>query len=340
MAFWEDAEATIPNTVERYRTSLEHDLKRSKYRSAYPLDEGLEDFVEDKESLTQSECGLVKRLTEEYRLKTIGRMNSFPRGVAIKICLQNAVFELVYEEGAAEWIGPESGCYRCHGDYIKAVVEEYARKPFFEREEIIYKEELDELERYGLLPPKERRILRVIMPPGSNGKKHKLDLKLYGVMADASSNYHYIVGYTRNLNHPELGFRPGCFRLGRAESIKPLASSAGSGRITEKERRALEERIKERGIEYLLSERSMQKIRLSARGMSNYNKIVDMRPPYITRTEFADGSAELTFCCTEFQFMNYFIRFGSDALILEPFELAQKMRDIYHEAFLAYDEGC
>lgn len=349
--FWEDAEATIPNAVERYRTSLANDLKRSKYRVHHSNDKALDEFIEDRTELTRSEESLLDRLAEEYRRKTVEHMNSFPRGVPLKIRLRNEVFELVYTDevvkcgpmgnkgGSGADEDPEDmSCYRCQGDYIKAVVEEYARKPFFERERIIYKERLEELDRLAHLPSKEQRILKVSMPRKGNSKRHVLDLKLYGVMTDAASNYHYIVGYTRDHDHPEDGFKPGCFRLGRAESIKPLARSAGSGRITEKERKALEERIKERGIEYLLSERGTQRVRLTARGLVSYGKIMDMRPPYIERENLEGGGAVLTFSCTDFQLMNYFVRFGEDAVIVDPPELAAKMLERHSRAYTAYSQ--
>lgn len=345
LSFWEDAEATIPYAVERYRESLASDLKRSKYRVHHAEDGLFEDYVEDKTALTRSEEAMLDRLAEEYRLKTIEQMNSFPRGVPLKIRLNNKAFDLLYieevikcgpmeDDGEAE--PAERNCYRRQGDYIKAVIEEYARKPFFEREKIIYKERLEDLDRWAKLPPKERCIIKVSMPRKGKAKRHVLDLKLYGVMTDASSNYHYIVGYTRDRNHPEDGFKPGCFRLGRAESIKSYSRSAGSGRITEKERKDLEERIKEHGIEYLLSERSMQRVRLTARGLANYGKIMDMRPPYIEREDLEGGGALLTFSCTSFQLLNYFVRFGEDAVIVDPAELAAEMLGRHRRAFEAY----
>lgn len=348
--FCEDAEATIPNAVERYRTSLANDLKRSKYRVHHSDDEMLDEFIEDRTELTRSEQSMLDRLAEEYRRKTIERMNSFPRGVPLKIRLRNNVFETIYvdevvkcgpmrdrEDPGADEAPENMSCYRCQGDYIKAVVEEYARKPFFEREKIIYKERLEDLDRWAKLPPKERCILKVSMPRKGKAKRHVLDLKLYGVMTDASSNYHYIVGYTRDHNHLEDGFKPGCFRLGRAESIKSLSRSAGSGRITEKERKALEERIKEHGIEYLLSEKGTQKVLLSPRGLINYSKIMDMRPPYIEREDLEGGGTVLTFSCTSFQLLNYFVRFGEDAVIVDPPELAAEMLERHRRAFAAYN---
>ena len=109
----------------------------------------------------------------------------------------------------------------------------------------------------------------------------------------------------------------GCVRL---SSIKKLSSLKCSGFISADDRRKIAETIQKNGVQYLPEQGAGQTIlvRLTPSGERKYQQILHLRPQYARKEE------------------NYFFKFGHDARILAPQELADKFKRMYESAAEQY----
>lgn len=123
----------------------------------------------------------------------------------------------------------------------------------------------------------------------------------------------------------------GCVRL---SSIKKLSSLKCSGFISADDRRKIAETIQKNGVQYLPEQGAGQTIlvRLTPSGERKYQQILHLRPQYARKE-----GAVYTFTCTQRQVENYFFKFGHDARILAPQELADKFKRMYESAAEQYE---
>lgn len=123
----------------------------------------------------------------------------------------------------------------------------------------------------------------------------------------------------------------GCVRL---SSIKKLSSLKCGSFISADERRKIAETIQKNGVQYLPEQGAGQTIlvRLTPSGERKYQQILHLRPQYARKE-----GAVYTFTCTQRQVENYFFKFGHDARILAPQELADKFKRMYESAAEQYE---
>ena len=77
---------------------------------------------------------------------------------------------------------------------------------------------------------------------------------------------------------------------------------------------------------------AFQLVRLTPSGERKYQQILHLRPQYARKE-----GAVYTFTCTQRQVENYFFKFGHDARILAPQELADKFKRMYESAAEQYE---
>lgn len=122
-SYMEDAAASIENALLRYRSSLEEAL------APVPDDETKE--------------AAVSALVERHRGELLAAATGYPREKAFKVRLDKDNFLAMQQ-----W-HDENGYYSgMPSRFLKAVIEEYARKPLYEREGILLRERIDELNAY------------------------------------------------------------------------------------------------------------------------------------------------------------------------------------------------
>lgn len=334
--YWHASDASIAHAKNRKRDKLTREIKQAKYREDKPKDKKLERFEPSKYSLSEEELALVEKLANEYAIALELKMKSFPKDVSKKIRLRNEVYDLVYPEDEADW--PCREFYSNQGDYLKAIIEDYASKTFFEREAIICHDLISDLQREIDLPNESKCILGVTLY-AKNGKAAKFDVKPYRIMSDPGANYHYLVGMSRPAGEAGAAWKEASFRISRIEKFRPYAKSHGSGKITKTELKTIMDALRVRGVQYILSEQVEQKILLTPEGMRMYDQILHMRPVTAKKPEKKeDGNTLLVFLCTERQIENYFFPFGEEAKVLKPEHLADRFRERYEKALLVYSE--
>lgn len=219
------------------------------------------------------------------------------------------------------------------GKYLCAVIEEYSRKPFLEREEIYYKDELDMINSAITL----RRRLKVKLPAEGNTKTHKiLYIDPYKIVTDPQSLYHYLLGCSVDTKNTP-GFRQFySYRISRFSEVRALSSQRSA--ITDEEKRQLEYLLQTKGAQFISGTNANDTIKvfLTPAGIKKYNSIQHLRPKHTELSMIPEKGAIYTFDCTQNQIEFYFFKFGADAEILEPEDLRNKFAEMYEEALKNY----
>lgn len=210
--------------------------------------------------------------------------------------------------------------------YLRAVLEEYAAKTVYQREEVYF---------YRWIT-----LIKGAMAGGGllcvEGKKGDVyDVRPYGVLSGRRATYHYLVGMACQDGKRDAE-KIACFRLSKLVTLK--LSQKRSGRLTKEECKEIEDRIHAVGVEFLLQQQETICIRLTEQGRQDYGSQLHLRPATVKRPAVDDGPYrwEYTFNCTAFQAKAYFLKFCGDAKVVAPQSLRKEFADKYRRALNAY----
>ena len=178
--FWDLSDASIAMACDRKRDELVLAAKRAIYRVSMPDDPSLTKFDAGVCRLEENQLNLIEMLVSEHRDQLTKRMTSYAKGPALKIRLQNKLYDMLYRSPDDEF--PELTNYDGNqGKYIKALMENYADMPYVERERIVFRKHYDILKSELELAPSERRMLRIKLCPNDDGKAPTFDMKPYEI---------------------------------------------------------------------------------------------------------------------------------------------------------------
>ena len=210
--------------------------------------------------------------------------------------------------------------------YLRAVLQEYAAKTVYQREEVYFAEQLRLIQTSAA----NGELLRIRLKDG-----REFEVRPYGALSDRQETYHYLVGIACSPNDRATE-RIACFRLYNLVVLKP--SKKRSGHLTKEERDAIEDRIRAVGVQFLVQQQETICIRLTEDGRQNYGRQLHLRPAARERAEVDDGLYrwEYTFYCTEFQAKAYFLKFCGDAKVVAPQSLREQFADEYRSGLNAY----
>jgi hypothetical protein len=295
--FYEDAEASISIRCEQEKERLLRVL------------DSLPESMQSK---------ALNLLTKDFQTVLQQKVAYYPKSSGFKFRINQRNFRYLTEDTSY----PEEKFYERMGQYFKAVIEEYACKPYRDREKIYFSEIFGTIEMaIGL----ERQISMVL----SQGATHCISP--YKIESDPLSMYHYLIGKKLQLNETEHRL-PGYFsyRITNIKEIKLLKSKRGH--LTKDEKHWIDNELLRKGVQFMSSETSKICVRFTSAGLVKYRRLLHLRPPY---SEVLDENTYV-FHCTETQAEFYFFKFGEDAQIVEPVSLAQKFERMYINAANCY----
>lgn len=309
---------------------------------------------EKKESIKIYGAYIINKQKNTYRS---GKTIRFRRNAALKNTLEDTEIKnkTIYSDGEKKesiadlciQTGDNGEAYFDDHSYISflkkyfdLLLNEYGALPSHRREEIFFKQKYSVIEE----AIKKHRILRI------NSGERKPFVRPYKLIADASVKYLYLTGY--------VGDKILSFRFSRI-TVLDNDSEDGSGELTINERKNIEQRIRESGIAYLAGKVSNDiEILLTDDGYDLFSNTIIYQRPDIAENAYGKKQIEMieqteteqlqestgfkytrriTFRCTERQAKNYFSRFGCDAVVVNPKELAEKCREFADKAARAYD---
>lgn len=321
----EESEASISSAVERKRQEYYEIIQAEKLKGMDPIDE-------EPPKLSSGEKNVVDLLLSDHRAKLINHyLNELPpKEKPFTIRLQNKTYETLGPMPLAD------SCYKSNGDYIRAILEEYASKSIFQRETVYFKTIFETIKAKLLVPEKER-LLTTVKTRNVSGKLLSFRIKPVALSNESDAPYHYLIALSRPASDSRNIYNPAAFRLSRIEDIYDT-KGYGSGKITAKEKRNLEDAIKMKTIPYLSDDTYDYSVELTPQGVIKYRTILHLRPSVdISQTEeLKSGGQILHFRCTYRQIENYFFQFGQDARILSPEMDAARFKAGYKAAYETY----
>lgn len=288
-----------------------------------------------KEKLDRDLLNLIINIFQEYKTKAIqDKNNKYGKGHQKKIWLNHHNSYTLYISDDDKYYKDKYGKGK-HSWYIKALLEEYARKPFVERERIVFSDYINTIE--GALKNTNNVTLLSVV----TDKNKKYYIYPYAVMTDPLHTANYLVGYSKTNDTEKI---PCSLRISAIRSLENLLRQ--SGNLTLEEKETLREKIAIRGVQFLIGTEKDIVVKMNDSGKEKYNRLRSLRPKYIEikdNNEDNDGYRhEYKFNCTEAQAEFYFFKFGKDVKIISPESLRDKFKMSYKEAFglYKYDKEC
>ena len=211
------------------------------------------------------------------------------------------------------------------GLFIKCLLEDYARLPFIEREQIYRKEVFELVEKAcqtGTLMQVRTKV---------NNINQTFIVYPYKILPDTLNSQLYLACYTRKPDASPKEKREASFSMARLEKPKLLKQTSF---LSNSDREKLEKNIAQRSIVYLLSEVAEIHVKLTETGKRFFHNRIVSRP--IKNDELSTDN-EYVFFCTEEQAFLYFFPFGKEAEIISPASLRERVIKGYKSACENYD---
>ena len=316
----------IKNYIETADASIAHRLheKYQEFSKMFP----------PSQYDTDSRNKIIKELQnhEEKRLLMLKKQYlSSELKKSKKFYLKNEVKELLIHAMK----NGEDKYYKRPGQYLTAIVEEYVHKPYLERERIFCADLIQEIDSCI----RKKKSLNVT----TTSLKHYYMFPLR-IETDPMSMYHYVIGYSvPKESVPDyaseeekekifLSNKKACaFRLSNISVVEdtPLNNCT----LTKTDILELNKKVKQQGIQFLLSSPDRIRVKLSEEGVQQYSQNFHLRPQY---TSIIEEENIYIFDCPADQIKFYFFKFGEKAEILDPPELRAYFQNEYQKAFMQY----
>ena len=279
---------------------------------------------------------ILRKLEREYLLKRKLAVQKSPhgKGTSFTIRLNNENFQKLYGEDAAV----EMAVYDRPSQYLKEILEEFARLPGSRREAFYLHELIGKLaseahkqdfQQAGTIS--HHNLIGITL------RERQYVVRPYKILADTEQAHLYLVGMSKNLYEPDTEERIVSFRLANlAASDVSIEVFQQKKALSRDEKLDIEERIRKNGVQYLVSQETERiKVRFHAGGEEMYRKKLHLRPVCVEKTE----DNIYIFDCSERQAANYFFAFGRNVEILAPEKLRQDFLTGYQRAYNLYREG-
>ncbi|MFH5881301.1 WYL domain-containing protein [Liberiplasma polymorphum] len=258
----------------------------------------------------------IKKMIHVLEEEVVEKTSSYPKGEGRKFRINNKNLDILEDSIESRYYNDSVGTY------LKALFEEYARKPYHEREVIFFKS-------YILLI--EQAIEKSYLIKLTLENNRKFYIYPYQVVIDKTANYNYLVGYSQEILASGLTKqKKSSFRLSRIADMKVLRSK--SGKLSQPLIKSLIEDLNSKGPQFLSGEVIEVKIKLTKSGIKKYKSQINLRPNYTSIEE----NNIFVFHSTEVQIQYYFFKFGKDATIVSPQYLKNRFKYYYQQALMNY----
>lgn len=323
--FYQKADATISLRFIEKEEELEK-LYSSKEFSSF-----------DKKTISLFIGKYINVYEQELKEKAL----SYPSGHGEKFRINKENLDILRESSEANYY---EGII---GKYLKAIFEEYALKPLYIREQIFFNDVILTIQN-AIYRKKKLKIslLEKTTVQGDSRYIKKYLVSPYYIVQDKTNSFNYLIGYSEEIKDTvveENGFKrktieygektPACFRISRIGKIDMQISMGMC--YSQDKANILNEMLIKRTPMYMSGEPITIKIQFSDKGLESFKRQLYMRPQFYT-VDKTDKHIYY-FECTEIQAINYFFKFGWDALVLEPTDLAEKFKKRYERALKTYN---
>ncbi len=275
---------------------------------------------------------LISNICEAYKNKLKNEAKSYPKGHGEKFRINIDNVELLKND-----VTEEKTYENSIGLYLKALYEEYCLLQTYQREQVFFKNIIDEINK-AINTQKKLKITIKQKHNPIDGKDYvrKFYVSPYKIVQDTGKAYNYLVGFSEeifddNTTGPK---RIASLRISRIDKI--MLCKSMSGFISQENKDKIEKEIVNKLPQFMAGDIIDIKVRFTKKGYENYNRLLYLRPNNYTKV----NGEELTFIfhCTEVQALNYFLKFVRDVEILEPQSLRNEFIKRYKEAINVYEK--
>ena len=252
----------------------------------------------------------IEPLMDNYKRILLIKSAAYPDGKGFKFRINNDNMEYLSSDDSCK----ENQYYPTLGKYLKALVEEYSRRSFLEREAIM-KSDMLSCRNSSIIASKQIKI--------KFGTGKSLRIKPYRIAVDAMQTSHYILGII--VSDDLYNNRLTSIRISSIKSIHILQANS---RLKKTEIDKLESAVIHKGVPFIGKVETDILVYLNDRGKKKYQQLVHLRPAYIK----IENNDFYTFNCSIDQARFYFYRFGEDAKIIQPKSLALHMKQAHQRA--------
>ena len=320
--FYEHAEASIPLRLEE-KINEWNNILTSSFDGSYA-------------ALIEKLCNGHK---SELQLKIKKLCSQGASDLAWNLTLQVDVCNLLIDLCNRDFFSVEPGAKITRGKFLIAVFEEYAKKPYVERERIYFDRIFTDIED-AIVHERPMIITYAQTDKPLYVLPHSLE-------TDKLSMYNYLIGYARPATYffgvtDSEHFSLESFRLSKIQRAEiDRHQKAGSGKLTPEQCEKIKNSRARHGTMFIADEDQIYEIsvRLTDDGKSKYINQVHMRPTqYIDVKHNRKSNNDIyIFKCTIHQAKAYFFKFGSDAEILSPLFLREQFKQEYVKAAVLYE---
>lgn len=269
----------------------------------------LSDIINDN----QLKKRIINKLISDEEKRISEKKETYTNGKQFKIWIKKDTSKILANCN-------EDKIYKKCKDYIKCVVEEYARKPYIEREKI-YLSDLIEKINQAITDKKQLQVV--------TSNNLKFNVYPYKIMSDPLHTANYLVGFSKSDNNLDNDKIPCSFRISALKSVEIMKSR--SAFLKKNEKQILEQKIKSCGVQFMIEGATEICVKLTENGVKRFHRYMHLRPNLIDR-----NGNKFIFNCTKAQAEYYFFKFGKDAEIISPHDLRTKVMDKYQEALDMY----
>lgn len=301
----------------------------------------LEEFYGDIE-FKGIDSSLVEKLISKhlklYEKELLTCLSSFPKQNSLKIRLDKDTIKLLRECSCASYFNKEQidDYQTIYGDkrvgpYLKAIFEEYAEKKSFEREQIYFKEIIDDI-KIALANEYQVRISQKIVD-GANkvDGPAKFLVAPYKIVQDPEKLHNYLIGLGKRFGQ-EGESKPSCYRISKISKIFKETSSPYH--ISQREIKEIESKMAETGVMFLTDDIIPVKVEFTNWGLKRFSEHLHLRPNNWKEDE--NNPNIRTFQTTKTQAGMYFFSYGWNAKVLEPKDLVETLKKGFDRASQLY----
>jgi hypothetical protein len=199
---------------------------------------------------------------------------------------------------------------------IKAITETYARLPYIAREGFVYHNLFNKCN--DLIAT--NNLVSILYKE----EKSELIMKPLFLSPSKDSNFTYLVGVTSNDSETRV-------RLSKIKFIRKLSQTK---KVPQSKKDSILEKIVEFGPTFIGEKIETIKVRLTLEGIKEYESSIIRRPIH-TKIEPPNI---YVFECSQRQAFYFFQRFTSDAYVISPISLREKLKDCYEKGVLNYNK--
>ena len=223
---------------------------------------------------------------------------------------RSAMDELTYYEENAYPLGGKYSVTQ----YIKCLLESYARINFLDREKLILKKTVIEPIENAIRQNKAIRI---------KFSNQLIELSPYKIVPSKEGTFQYLVG--------AVDGKWAAYRLSRIKFLKT------KGKAVFPATEQIDEALAEFGPTFFGEPTIDIKIRFTRKGLLRYEYSVIHRPIHTRIESDAKGNGDIyVFHCSEKQALYFFFSYADDVEILEPLSLRQRFIDMYRRGYEQY----